>query len=75
MVRSVPIDHLMSFILLIRISVFGFSGSPEIPLTSRNVGFFDQRLALHWVQENIAAFGGDPGKVTIFGESSGELML
>lgn len=58
-----------------RTNVFGFPASPELALTNRNLGFFDQRLALSWVQTNIAQFGGNPKKVTIFGESAGALSV
>ncbi|KAF5522930.1 Acylcarnitine hydrolase [Colletotrichum aenigma] len=54
-----------------RLNVFGFPNSPQLPLEEENLGFLDQRMALEWVQENINAFGGDPSKVTIAGESSG----
>ncbi|KAJ0334231.1 hypothetical protein COL5a_000279 [Colletotrichum fioriniae] len=55
-----------------RLSAFGFLGGSEIVAAgAANLGFRDQRLALHWVQENIGAFGGDPAKVTIFGNSAG----
>ncbi|KAF9462049.1 Alpha/Beta hydrolase protein [Collybia nuda] len=55
-----------------RLSQLGFlAGKALAEEGNLNLGHYDQRLALYWVQENIAAFGGDPAKVTIFGESSG----
>ncbi|KAM5345810.1 hypothetical protein ACJ41O_011671 [Fusarium nematophilum] len=55
-----------------RLSVFGFLSSSEVrDSQSSNFGIRDQRLALHWIRENVAAFGGDPDRVTIFGESAG----
>ncbi|KAL4908620.1 hypothetical protein BDW74DRAFT_188537 [Aspergillus multicolor] len=59
-----------------RLSTWGFLNSHEIKEAgATNLGLRDQRLALHWIQENIAAFGGDPTKVTIWGESAGGMSV
>lgn len=62
-----------------RVGVFGFLAHPELSAESGKgsgcYGILDQIAALRWVQDNIAQFGGDPGRVTVFGQSSGGMSV
>ncbi|MEO7801870.1 MAG: carboxylesterase family protein, partial [Ginsengibacter sp.] len=63
-----------------RVGIFGFFAHPELTKesghnASGNYGLMDQVAALHWVKNNIAAFGGDPNNVTIAGQSAGSMSV
>ncbi|XP_044529356.1 acetylcholinesterase isoform X3 [Gracilinanus agilis] len=58
-----------------RVGAFGFLALPGSREAPGNVGLLDQRLAMQWVKDNVAAFGGDPRSVTLFGESAGAASI
>lgn len=55
-----------------RLNIFGFPGAPGI---QQNAGLLDQRMALEWLRDNIAAFGGDGTRITVFGQSAGSVSV
>lgn len=60
-----------------RLGIFGFLAHPDLDAEgpSGNYGLQDQLAALRWVNANIAAFGGDPDNITVFGESAGAMAI
>lgn len=63
-----------------RLNIFGFFAHPELTAESANeasgnYGFLDQTAALEWIKANIIAFGGDPDRITIAGESAGSVSV
>jgi para-nitrobenzyl esterase len=63
-----------------RVGIFGFLAHPQLSAespqhASGNYALLDQIAALQWVKANIAAFGGDPGRITVFGESAGAVSI
>ncbi|KAK4233213.1 Alpha/Beta hydrolase protein [Achaetomium macrosporum] len=71
--NGLPIVHVA---LNYRLGVFGFAQSAALKSEgSENAGLRDQRLGIEWVRDNIEQFGGDPERITIFGQSSGGLAV
>ncbi|KAI0044198.1 carotenoid ester lipase precursor [Auriscalpium vulgare] len=75
--RSIDIGQPVVYVSMnYRLSAFGFLASQEVKEEGvGNLGLQDQRQALRWIQKYISAFGGDPTKVTIWGESAGAISV
>lgn len=78
--ESMARQGIVSVTVNYRLNIFGFMAHPELTKASPhqasgNYGLLDQAAALQWVRQNIAAFGGDPARVTIAGESAGSMSV
>jgi para-nitrobenzyl esterase len=78
--ESMATKGVIAITITYRLGVFGFLAHPELTKesphqASGNYGLLDQAAALRWVRENINAFGGDPDRVTIAGESAGSFSV
>lgn len=58
-----------------RDGIFGYPNAAGLPSASQNVGLLDARLAVEWVRDHIAAFGGDPSRIGLWGQSSGGVAI
>ncbi|KAH6847627.1 Alpha/Beta hydrolase protein [Chaetomium sp. MPI-CAGE-AT-0009] len=58
-----------------RDNIFGYTNAAGLPPDQRNPGLLDARLAIEWVRDNIASFGGDPTRIGLWGESSGAIII
>lgn len=78
--ESMATRGIVAVTLSYRLGPYGFLAHPELTKesphkASGNYGLLDQAAAIDWVRRNIAAFGGDPGKITIAGESAGSFSV
>ena len=73
-----PKEHVIAVTINYRLGPMGFVTLPELKEEvghTGNYGLYDQMTAIRWVKDNICAFGGDPGNITIMGQSAGAMSV
>ncbi|KAF2193199.1 para-nitrobenzyl esterase [Zopfia rhizophila CBS 207.26] len=58
-----------------RVNIFGFPNAAGLNESEQNLGLLDQRLGLEWIRSNIANFGGDPSRISLWGQSAGAMSV